>query len=122
MTIPVLYVDDDADIREIAEMALSLDPDLEVRTSASGSDALALVEQWKPQLILLDFMMPDLDGPATLRLLRQNSSLDEVPVVFITARTSSRDVESLLASGAAGVLAKPFDVMTLAAQCREFLS
>lgn len=121
MTIPVLYVDDDADIREIAEMALSLDPDLEVRTSASGSDALALVEQWKPQLILLDFMMPDLDGPATLRLLRQNSSLDEVPVVFITARTSSRDVESLLASGAAGVLAKPFDVMTLAAQCREFL-
>lgn len=121
MTIPVLYVDDDADIREIAEMALSLDPDLEVRTSASGSDALALVEQWKPQLILLDFMMPDLDGPATLRLLRQNSSLDEVPVVFITARTSSRDVESLLASGAAGVLAKPFDVLTLAAQCREFL-
>ena len=121
MTIPVLYVDDDADIREIAEMALSLDPDLEVRTSASGSDALALVEQWKPQLILLDLMMPDLDGPATLRLLRQNSSLDEVPVVFITARTSSRDVESLLASGAAGVLAKPFDVMTLAAQCREFL-
>ncbi|NLR40506.1 response regulator [Novosphingobium sp. ERW19] len=121
MTIPVLYVDDDADIREIAEMALSLDPDLEVRTSASGSDALALVEQWKPQLILLDFMMPDLDGPATLRLLRQNSSLDEVPVVFITARTSSRDVESLLASGAAGVLAKPFDVMTLAAQCREFV-
>lgn len=121
MTIPVLYVDDDADIREIAEMALSLDPDLEVRTSASGSDALALIEQWKPQLILLDFMMPDLDGPATLRLLRQNSSLDEVPVVFITARTSSKDVESLLASGAAGVLAKPFDVMTLAAQCREFL-
>ena len=121
MTIPVLIVDDDADIREIAEMALSLDPNLEVRTSASGSDALALVEQWKPQLILLDFMMPDLDGPATLRLLRQNSSLDEVPVVFITARTSSRDVESLLASGAAGVLAKPFDVMTLAAQCREFL-
>lgn len=121
MTIPVLYVDDDADIREIAEMALSLDPELDVRTSASGSDALALVEDWKPQLILLDFMMPDLDGPATLRLLRKNSSLDAVPIVFITARTSSRDVESLLASGASGVLAKPFDVMTLAAQCREFL-
>lgn len=122
MTIPVLYVDDDADIREIAEMALSLDPELDVRTSASGSEALTLVEHWKPQLILLDFMMPDLDGPATLRLLRQNSSLDQVPVVFITARTSSKDVESLLASGAAGVLAKPFDVMTLAAQCRGFLT
>jgi CheY-like chemotaxis protein len=121
MTIPVLYVDDDADIREIAEMALSLDPDLEVRTSASGSDALALVEHWIPQLILLDFMMPHMDGPATLRLLRQKSSLDQVPVVFITARTSAKDIESLLASGAAGVLAKPFDVMTLAAQCRAFL-
>lgn len=121
MTIPVLYVDDDPDIREIAEMALSLDPELDVRTSGSGSDALALVEHWIPRLILLDFMMPDLDGPATLRLMRQNRSLDQVPVVFITARTSSKDVDSLLASGAAGVLAKPFDVMTLAAQCKAFL-
>ncbi|MFY7835527.1 MAG: response regulator [Novosphingobium sp.] len=121
MTIPILYVDDDPDIREIAEMALSLDPDLEVRTCSSGNDAIALVGQWLPRLILLDFMMPDLDGPATLRLLRQNSRLDHVPVVFITARTSAKDVESLLASGAAGVLAKPFDVMTLAGQCRAFV-
>lgn len=121
MTIPVLYVDDDPDIREIAEMALSLDPDLNVRTCGSGSEALSLVDQWLPRLILLDFMMPDLDGPGTLRLMRQKSNLDQVPVVFITARTSSKDVEALLASGAAGVLAKPFDVMTLAAQCRAFL-
>lgn len=121
MTIPILYVDDDADIREVAEMALSLDPELDVRTSASGSEALALVEHWAPRLILLDFMMPDLDGPATLQLLRQKSSLDQVPVVFITARTSSKDVESLLGKGAAGVIAKPFDVMTLAAQCRAFM-
>lgn len=121
MTIPVLYVDDDPDIREVAEMALSLDPELDVRTCGSGTDAAALVCEWLPRLILLDFMMPGLDGPATLRLLRENSSLDDVPVVFITARTASKDVESLLAAGAAGVLAKPFDVMTLAAQCRSFL-
>lgn len=118
----ILYVDDDPDIREIVEMALGLDPDLEVRTCGSGTEGAELAATWLPSLILLDFMMPVLDGPATLALLRQNPALGDVPVVFITARTSERDVQALLGTGAVGVLAKPFNPLSLADECRQFLA
>ncbi len=117
----ILYVDDDPDIREIAEMALCLDPSFEVRTFGSGHEAHEGARSWRPDLIMLDFMMPVLDGPGTLALMRTNQDLADVPVVFITARTSERDVKALMAAGAVGVLAKPFDVMTLADECRQFL-
>ncbi|MES2301652.1 MAG: response regulator [Pseudomonadota bacterium] len=117
----ILYVDDDADIREIAEMALCLEPSFEVRTCESGFDANEVARDWCPDLIMLDFMMPVLDGPGTLALLRTNVDLTDVPVIFITARTAERDVKTLMATGAAGVLAKPFNVMTLADECRQFL-
>lgn len=117
----ILYVDDDADIREIAEMALCLDPTFEVRACGSGYDANEVARGWRPDLIMLDFMMPVLDGPGTLALLRTNDELKDVPVIFITARTAERDVKALMATGAAGVLAKPFDVLTLATECRQFL-
>lgn len=117
----ILYVDDDSDIREIVEMALGLDPDINVRVCGSGIEAEALVANWVPNLILLDFMMPGLDGPATLALLRQNPALTEVPVVFLTARTAERDVAALMATGAAGVIAKPFNPLTLADACKRFL-
>lgn len=120
--IRVLYVDDDADICEIADMALSLDPELEVRTCNSGRDAVALAGTWHPDLVLLDFMMPVLDGPATLALLRELPSLAATPIVFITARTAERDVAALLSTGAVGVLAKPFDPLTLATRARSFLA
>ena len=118
----ILYVDDDPDIREIVEMALGLDADISVRTCSSGADAVAVTETWRPDLILLDFMMPVLDGPATLAALRRNPALVDVPVVYITARTAERDINSLMATGAAGVLAKPFNPLTLASECRQFLS
>lgn len=119
--IRVLYVDDEPDIREIADIALSLDPELEVRLCASGEEAVALAREWRPSLILLDFMMPVMDGPATLRALREQAVTHDTPIVFITARTSERDMEQLLSLGAAGVLAKPFDPMALAAEARQFL-
>lgn len=119
--IRILYVDDDPDIREIVEMALSLDPELDVKTCDSGEQAVALTQTWVPQLMLLDFMMPRMDGPATLDALRENPELATTPAVFITARTAERDVNALMAHGAAGVLAKPFDPLTLADECRQFL-
>ena len=69
MTLRILYVDDEADIREVAVMALELDPELEVRDCGSGADAVALATSWKPDLVLLDVMMPGMDGPATLEQL-----------------------------------------------------
>lgn len=117
----ILYIDDEADIREVAAMALELDPGFEVRTCASGRDGLAAAREWQPALILLDVMMPELDGPGVLERLRQDPATAAIPVVFITARTQAHEVERLRALGARGVLAKPFDAMTLAGQVRELL-
>lgn len=122
MTLRFLYVDDEPDIREIAEMALGLDPDLEVRTCASGEEALTVAPEWKPHLILLDMMMPKLDGPTTLAKLRERQETAAIPVVFVTARAQNREVQGLIDLGADGVIAKPFDPMTFAATARTFLS
>jgi len=122
VTIRILYVDDEDDIREVASMSLELDPDFEVRSCASGSDALPVAEDWKPNLILLDVMMPGMDGPATFALLRSRPATADIPVVFITARTQVTEVEGFKALGAKGVIAKPFDPMSLAAQVRSYLA
>lgn len=117
----VLYVDDEADIREVAAMSLELDARLDVRTCASGSEALQVAPDWKPDLILLDVMMPGIDGPKTLAGLKADARTADVPVVFITARTQSYEIERFLSLGAIGVIAKPFDPMALAGQARQYL-
>ncbi|WP_394706393.1 response regulator [Breoghania sp.] len=117
----VLYVDDEDDIREVAALSLGLDPDLEVHVCASGIEALEMVEQVMPEIILLDVMMPGMDGPETLERLRQNEAVRHIPVVFITARTQAYEIERFLSLGAVGVIAKPFDPLTLAQQVREHL-
>lgn len=117
----ILYVDDEDDIREIAVMALEMDSGISVKSCVSGSEALATVLQWLPDLILLDVMMPGMDGPETLARLRQNPVTAEIPVVFITARSQSEDIERFMGLGATGVISKPFDPMTLAEQARRLL-
>ncbi|WP_301750341.1 response regulator [uncultured Erythrobacter sp.] len=120
--IRVLYVDDEPDIREIALLALSLDPGVESRGAASGREALAIIDEWLPDLVLLDVMMPGLDGPSTLARLRENPASMAVPVVFITARAQSQEIQNFTTLDAVGVIAKPFDPMTLAQQVRTFLA
>jgi CheY-like chemotaxis protein len=115
----ILYVDDQADIREVASMALELEPNFEVRTAASGVEAIELASVWGPDLIMLDVMMPGMDGPTTLTRLREQEDTRETPVIFITARTQAKEVEGFRALGAVGVIAKPFDPMQLAAEVRE---
>lgn len=115
----VLYVDDEPDIREIAELALSLDPEFEVRTAASGEEALAVATDWQPAIILLDVMMPVMDGPAVLSRLREREIA--TPVVFVTARAQRAEVQSFAMLDARGVIAKPFDPVSLAARVRAFL-
>ena len=119
--IHILYVDDEPDIREVALMALGLDPEFEVTGCASGVEAVQALISSTPDLILLDVMMPGMDGPATLREIRSHQAGADVPIVFITARTQQAEVDGLIALGAAGVIAKPFDPMTLAARVREHL-
>ena len=117
----VLHVDDEPDIREVVEMSLSLDPDLVVRSCPSGAAALEVSVEWPPDLILLDVMMPVMDGPAMLKQLRARPRTTYTPVVFMTARAQARELESFVALGAAGVIPKPFDPMTLAASVRTYV-
>lgn len=116
----LLYVDDDPDIRTIVELALHLDPAITVRTAASGRAAVAAVvdQGWIPDVIVLDVMMPDMSGPETLTELRRLPALRDTPVLFITARGRDADIKGYMALGAAGVIVKPFDPLSLAAQIR----
>ena len=120
--IRILYVDDEPDIREIACLSLVLDPELDVRDCANGAEALIAVRVWRPHLIMLDVMMPGMDGPATFERLRALDEARTTPILFITARTQEKDVARLRALGAAGVIEKPFDPMTLASQVRAYLA
>jgi CheY-like chemotaxis protein len=119
--IRILLVDDEPDIREIVDVSLSLDPEFKTRACGSGADALAVAAQWSPSIILLDVMMPLMDGPTTLVKLRQDPRTADIPVLFLTARTQTDEVEQYIALGAQGVLSKPFDPMTLAASVRDYL-
>jgi CheY-like chemotaxis protein len=117
----ILHVDDEADIREVVELSLGLDPTFAVRSCPSGADALVAAADWSPDLILCDAIMPVMDGPATLLRLRTNPKTANVPVVFMTGLAHGGEVEELKALGAVGVIAKPFDPMTLADAIRGHL-
>ena len=119
--IRILHVDDEPDIREIVDMSLALNPDFRVRACSSGAEAIATAAAWSPYLILLDVMMPGMDGPATLLQLRKNPQTSQIPVVFMTARAQARELEQFISLGAQGVISKPFDPMTLASQVQDHL-
>jgi CheY-like chemotaxis protein len=120
MSFRILYVDDEPDLREIAQMSLELNPSFEVCCCASGAEALREASRWPPDLVLLDVMMPGMDGPQTFARLRQEFGA-ALPIVFITARAGESDTAQLMALGAQGVIAKPFDPMKLAGQVRGHL-
>ncbi len=119
----LLYVDDDTDIREIAVMSLELDPDIKARSASSGAEALqVLADGFRPDAILMDVMMPDMDGPQTLERIRAQSELAHIPLMFVTARVLPEEQARFLSLGAAGVIIKPFDPMGLAQQVRKILA
>ena len=115
----ILFVEDEADIQAVAQVALEAVGGFTVRICSSGEEALRVAEAFAPQLILSDVMMPDMDGPATLIALRRLPALADTPAIFMTARVLPQEVEQLRASGAMAVIAKPFDPMTLAQQIKD---
>lgn len=119
----VLHIDDEPDIREVAAFALELDPGIAVRSAGSGQEGLALLSGGgQTDVVLLDVMMPDLDGPGTLKRLRQVPGHQHTPVIFMTARAQSHELDRFLELGAIGVIIKPFDPMTLGQQLRDHLA
>jgi CheY-like chemotaxis protein len=120
-TLRILHVDDEPDIREVVEISLGLDPGFNTRSCGSGEEALAVAIAWQPDIILCDVMMPVMDGPATLMRLRENALTANIPVIFMTARAQTRELDRFRSLGAVGVIPKPFDPMTLAASVRSYV-
>ncbi len=109
----ILMVDDDSDIRTVAEISLTAVGGFTVEVCGSGPEALEKAPAFGPDLILLDVMMPGMDGPTTLKGLREIPALAQTPVIFMTAKVQPQEVAQLVACGALAVLAKPFDPMAL---------
>lgn len=115
----VLFVDDDPAIRDLIDVALGTVGGMTALGCASGHSALQEASSFDPQLVVLDVMMPEMDGPMTLNGLRDIEGLREVPAVFLTAKVHGEEVKRLKALGASDVLAKPFDPITLADALRN---
>jgi two-component system phosphate regulon response regulator PhoB len=109
----IFHVEDDEDIREIAKMALEMTGDFEVVQQDCGEGALSIAADIRPDVLLLDVMMPGATGPETLIKLRKFSHLADVPVIYMTARIQPKEIDALMQTGALGVVVKPFDPMTL---------
>ncbi|AGH98904.1 Two-component response regulator [Micavibrio aeruginosavorus EPB] len=103
----------------MAQMALEMVGGMTVTVCCCGRDGLDSARSSPPQMILLDVMMPDMDGPETFAALRADPDLATIPVAFMTAKIRPEEVSDLMRLGAAGVIAKPFDPMTLADQVRD---
>lgn len=117
----ILIIDDEDDIRRISKLALGRVGGMDVVDASGGDAGMALAIAEAPDAILLDVMMPGRDGPGTLALLKSDPRTAHIPVIFLTAKAMSAEIERLRALGAAGVLTKPFDPMSLAASVRAIL-
>src|SRR5262249_49401934 len=120
--IRVLHVDDEPDIRAVVDLSLTLDPEFEVKSCASGAEALVAAVEWLPHVILLDVMMPDMDGATTLAKLRQNPSTAHIPVLLMTARALADDMQRFRLLGVLAVISKPFDPLALPSLVRGHLA
>lgn len=118
----ILMVDDEPDIRIVAHLSLTAVGGFSVELCSSGQEAIQKAEAFAPDLILLDVMMPGMDGPTTLGKLRGLPALEHTPVIFMTAKVQPQEVARLKATGALDVLAKPFDPMTLPDSLRRIWS
>lgn len=116
--IKLLHVEDDVDIRDITQIALEISGEFNLIQCASGKEALECVIDYVPDILLLDMMMPGMTGLQTLERLRQIPALENVPAIFMTARTRRAELEELRKLRAVEVINKPFDPMDLANQIK----
>jgi CheY-like chemotaxis protein len=118
----ILVIDDEADIREVLSTSLELTTDWRVETASSGKEGVLKAIEYQPDAIVLDFMMPEMDGPTTARMLQAQPETSLTPVVLLTAKAQMNDREGLVKNGGIkAVLAKPFDPLTIADEIKEAL-
>jgi CheY-like chemotaxis protein len=117
----VLIIDDEDDIREVAGLSLEATTDWSILTASSGREGIKVAAAEKPDAILMDVMMPEMDGPTTFKQLQLNPETAGIPVVLLTAKVQGVDQRRFAGLGVAAILFKPFDPLTLAAQISEVL-
>ena len=114
----ICYVEDDEDIQRIVRMSLERVGKMTVAVVSDPTQAIATIAEFRPDLVMLDWMMPVMDGPTLFRQMKQRPETSSLPVVFITAKASQRDLDELKALGAAGAISKPFSPKDLPEQLR----
>lgn len=117
----ILLAEDEEDIQKVAQISLQFRGGWEVVLATNGEECLAKAASDRPDVILLDCMMPKLDGYETCRRLKQDPSLRDIPVIFLTAKAQETEVKRGLSLGAVGYLIKPFNPMSLAAEIKQIL-
>lgn len=118
----ILLIDDEPDIHTIVELGLMMEASWTMLTASSGDEGVKIAMSKQPDVILLDAMMPVLDGLATLELLHATVETKDIPVIFLTAKAQASSRKEFYAAGAKGVITKPFDPTTLASQISGFLA
>lgn len=121
MTKRILIVDDEEDIRDVAQVALEIVGGWEVLVAGSGSEGLYLAETQQPDAILLDIMMPDMDGISTFEKLQSNPATQPIPVILLTAKAQAADQRKFAQLGVKATIVKPFKTMNLASQVAQIL-
>ena len=115
----ILYAEDEPDIQEVAGLALEIVGGFTLRICSTGQQALQEIAEFRPDLLLLDVMMPDMDGPTTLREIRKMAGMVSIPAIFMTAKVQPQEVAHYRELGALDIIPKPFDPMTLADNVRQ---
>ena len=117
----ILVIDDEDGIREIIQICLEAAAGWDVLTAASGSEGLATAQVEKPDAILLDVMMPDMDGPTTFRQLQADPTTQNIPTILLTAKAKISEQQQFIDLGVTGVITKPFKAQDLVNQIRKIL-
>ena len=121
-TIKVLIIDDEETIQSVVKMGLSLSVDWNVVSASSGQEGIDIALAEQPDVILLDVMMPEMDGIATFKALKQQAKTQSIPVIFLTAKAQTADRQQFQATGVSGVITKPFNSLHLAEQISSMLN
>jgi CheY-like chemotaxis protein len=117
----ILIIDDEDDIREVAALSLEATAGWQIFTASSGLEGISMASTEQPDAILMDVMMPGVDGPATFRRMQEDSTVAHIPVLLLTAKVQGVDQRRFASLGVTGILFKPFDPLTLAQQISEML-
>lgn len=115
----ILYAEDEPDVQTVVEITIQSMSNYDIKACSNGKKLLDCVEEYNPDLILLDVMMPEMDGPTTFEHLLSNEKTKDIPVIFMTAKAQTHEVETFKKSGAIGIITKPFDPLLLCSEIEQ---